>query len=244
MLFEKFFAHFKKKETPDEIFKKLKANKHSVSEKELDDYTANLQILAAEFIQTGQTAALDKLAFLMACVEKEKQALAVGINQFVFRDDIDEFLKRRDIEESSIKLIELSDYPRRIPADIQKKIKETKNIYDKFYVLFTDYTGTVTKNYQREKEITRKDRDPILFGVYTQTQRSGNDRFARVTQRHLNDKFYVIGDWVDEYCDLTLDKFVQLSGKKDIVKSVETPVTLADIAKELERIKTGNEGLV
>ena len=126
MLFEKFFARFKKKETPDEIFKKLKANKHSVSEKELDDYTANLQILAADFIQTGQTAALDKLAFLMACVEKEKQALAVGINQFVFRDDIDEFLKRRDIEESSIKLIELSDYPRRIPADIQKKIKETK----------------------------------------------------------------------------------------------------------------------
>ena len=124
MLFEKFFARFKKKETPDEIFKKLKENKHSVSEKELDDYTANLQVLAAEFIQTGQTAALDKLAFLMSCVEKEKQALAVGVNQFVFRDDIDEFLKRRDIEESSIKLIELSDYPRRIPVDVQQKIKQ------------------------------------------------------------------------------------------------------------------------
>lgn len=99
----------------------------------------------------------------MSCVDKERKALKEGINQFIFRDDIDEFLKRRDIEESSIKLIELSDYPRRIPTEIQVKIKRTKKIYDKFYVLFTDYSGTVTKNYQREKEIKRKDKDPILL---------------------------------------------------------------------------------
>lgn len=57
----------------------------------------------------------------------------------------------------------------------------------------------------------------------------------------LNDKFYVIGDWVDEYCDLTLDKFVQLSGKKNVVKSVETPVSFEEIMKELERIQPNEE---
>ena len=49
------------------------------------------------------------------------------------------------------------------------KIKRTKKIYDKFYVLFTDYSGTVTKNYQREKEIKRKDKDIFIcnaFGFY------------------------------------------------------------------------------
>lgn len=235
-----FLERLRKKDNPDKIFKELKVNKHTITDEDLNEYVKNMQIMAAEFIQTGQTAALDKLAFLMSCVDKERKALKEGIDQFIFRDDIDEFLKRRDIEESSIKLIELSDYPRRIPSEIQDKIKKTKKIYDKFYVLFTDYSGTVTKNYQREKEIKRKDKDPILFGTFQVIERS-SDRFSQPTKRMLNDKFYVIGDWVDEYCDLTLDKFVQLSGKKDVVKSVETPVSFEEIMKELERIKPNEE---
>ena len=44
-----------------------------------------------------------------------------------------------------------------------------------------------------------KEKDPILFG----------------TLDYEPDKLYFIADWIDEYCDLTLDKFVQTIKKND-----------------------------
>lgn len=240
---KKIFKKEAKTESPDEIFKRLKANKHAASEEDLNDYKSNLEVLASEFIKTGQYKSLEKVAFLIKCVEDEKKLVSLGINQYVFRDDIDEFLSRRDIEESSIRLIELSDYPRRIPADIQEKILKTKDVFSHMYVMFTDYTGNVTKNHMREKEIEKKDKDPILFGTFQTTSSElstflgGKDVVERIPTRLLNDKFYVVGDWVDEYCDLTLDKFVALSGKDDIVSDIKEPATLDDIQKALTAFK-------
>ena len=245
-IFEKFFKKIKKEESfenPDVIFKKLKDNKYTSTSDNLEDYRQNLQKLASEFIETGQYKSLEKIAFLMKCVDKEKELVKLGVNQYVFRDDIDEFLSRRDIEKSDIRLIELSDYPRRIPKDIQKKIKETKNIFSHMYVMFTDYTGNVTKNHMREKEIKRKDKDPILFGTFqdlgqdSETFFNGDVFRRKVPVRLLNDQFYVIGDWVDEYCDLTLDKFIALSGKDDIVSEINSPVTIEEIEKAIKSFR-------
>lgn len=237
-LFHKDRPAFEPKvKSPDQIFKELKETRTHVTDEELEEYKKNLEILAAEFIQTGQYRSLEKLAFLIECVDKEKEVLKVGVNEYIFRDDIDEFLQRRNIKESSIKLISLSDYPRQIPADIQVKIKKTKYIFDKMYVLFTDYTSTVTRNYQREQHIKAKDKDPILFGVFETARKDKSGSF--IESRMLNDRFYVIGDWVDEYCDLTLDKFVSLSKKprKEIVHPVVQPVSLEEIKKELEKVR-------
>lgn len=238
---KKLFKNESKIESPDVIFQKLKKNQHSVTIKTLDDYYKKAAKLATECIETEQIYALEKLTFLMKCIEKEKQLLPLGISNFIFRDDIDEFLSRRDIQESSIKIIELSDYPRRIPKEIQKKIKESKHLFDKMYVLFTDYTESVTKNYQREKEIKRKDKDPILFGTF-QTIDIPENRMLDV-KRQLNDKFYVIGDWVDEYCDLTLEKFISLTSpevvhpinEQEFIKSLDEIITETSKLKEMEK---------
>ena len=75
-----------------------------------------------------------------------------------------------------------------------------------------------------EKE--RKDKDPIMFGNIFEDGKPSK-------------KMYVIGDWVDDFCDLTLDKMLQqLAEKKDINKEdVLNKVTdfsdLDDIEKAL-----------
>lgn len=230
-----------KKETPNEIFKKLKDSKKEVSEESLNEYYKNASLIAESFIQTRQIDSLEKLTYLMSCVEKEKEVLKYGINQYIFRDDIEDFLERRDIQASNIKLIELEDYPRIIPNDIRKKIEKTKNIFDKMYVLFTDYSGVVAKEHMRDNKIKGKDKDPILFGTFQRIDRS-QDAFARVTSRVMNDKFYVIGDWVDEYCDLTLDKLVAMTSN-DIVKEITVPRTLEEINKTLSNMKKGEENV-
>ena len=48
-----FLKKFVKKDSPDKIFKELKANKHTISDEELNKYVKNMQIMASEFIQTG-----------------------------------------------------------------------------------------------------------------------------------------------------------------------------------------------
>lgn len=227
----------KKAKSANQIFQELKSSRTKVTPEDLEEYQKNLELLSAEFIQTGQYKSLEKMAFLIECIEKEKKAIQVGVDEYIFRDDIDEFLSQRNVQESSIKLISLKDYPRQIPPEIQEKIKKTKKVFNQMYVLFTDYTSTVTKNYQREEHIKTRDRDPILFGVFEESKADPSHRF--IETRMLNDRFYVIGDWVDEYCDLTLDKFVSLSKKErqDIVHPVIQPVSLEEIKAELEKIK-------
>ncbi len=226
-----------KVKSANQIFQELKATRTKVTPEDLEEYKNNLELLSAEFIQTGQYKSLEKMAFLIECIEKEKKAIEVGVDEYIFRDDIDEFLSQRNVQESSIKLISLKDYPRQIPPEIQEKIKKTKKVFNQMYVLFTDYTSTVTKNYQREERIQTRDRDPILFGVFEDAKVDPKHHF--VESRMLNDRFYVIGDWVDEYCDLTLDKFVSLSKKarEDIVHPVIQPVSLEEIKAELEKVR-------
>ena len=64
-----------------------------------------------------------------------------------------------------------------------------KCIFDEFWVLYLDYTGKELKT-NKEKI---KEKDPILFGCFS---------FAP-------ERFFYITDWVDDFCDLTLEKFVE-----------------------------------
>ena len=79
-------------------------------------------------------------------------------------------------------------------------------IFDNYCILHYDpekksYAQTI----EEQKRETQKRRDPILFGLI----RGSN-------------KLYYITDWVDEFCDLTLDKFVEtLQIEKDSLKMKE-----------------------
>ena len=137
----------------------------------------------------------------MSIISKERQLLQEGINVFVLKEDIEEYIKQ--VEKKVVKVIELDQYPRSIPDDIVEKVARLKelNLFDRYYVVFTDYTGEVEKRVTAEK----RRKDPIIFGAFEQKIDGIWDIF---------DRFYFIADWEDEYCDLTLTKMVDAMSKK------------------------------
>ena len=114
----------------------------------------------------------------------------MGIDTFVYKDKIEDYIE--NVADKSVKIIELSRYMREVPDDLVETVEKTKDLFDEFYVVFTDYTGAEERKVQKEKRY----KDPILFGAFK-------------NQRNVADRFYFLGDWVDEYCDLTLDKMIE-----------------------------------
>ena len=154
----------KKKEieelNPSEYFNNLKDKIQNITDEELVEFYQGCLTLVEKYKITGQKRVIQKLRFLVDCVEKEREAVKLGINSFVYREDIEEYID--NISKDVVKIIELENYPREIPDEIVDIISKTKDIFDQFYVVFTDYTGEVEKQVSKE----RRDKDPILFGSF------------------------------------------------------------------------------
>lgn len=213
--------------SPQEYFDYLKGKKETVTDKKLTEFYNGCLTLVEKYKVTGQKKVIQKLKFLVDCVDRERAIVKLGINTFVYREDIEEYID--NISKNTVKIIELENYPREIPDKIVETIAKTKDIFDQMYVVFTDYTGNVEK----EVEKTRRDKDPILFGTFQKRLDNSNDRF--VGEILVNDRFYYLGDWVDEYCDLTMDKFLEESGKEKL-KTINTPINASEITAELNRL--------
>lgn len=177
---------------------------------------------------TGQTEALKKLIFQLDCIEKERKLVSMGIDTFVYQDDVELYID--SVAKNVVKIIELSRYEREIPDNIVAIIEKTKPIFDQFYVLFTDYTGKVERKVEKE----RREHDPILFGTF-------QDKTAQV----LVDRFYFLGDWVDDFCDLTLTKMVSETKTKmgkNIEMKISTPKDIEELKKQLSQLQSGQDG--
>lgn len=211
---------------PTEYFEGLKSKVQNITDEELVEFYHGCPSLVEKYKITGQKRVIQKLRFLVDCVEKEREAVKLGVNSFVYREDIEEYIDK--ISKDVVKIIELENYPREIPDKIVDIIAQTKDIFDQFYVVFTDYTGEVEKQVQKE----RRDKDPILFGSFQKN--TGTNNFNR-TEIVMSDRFYFLGDWVDEYCDLTMDKFLKEAGK-DKLKAIGTPKNIEEIRAELNRL--------
>ena len=207
-----------------QYFNYLKEKKQTVTDKDLKDLYNGYLLLVEKYSITGQKRVIEKLRFLADNIEKEMQVVGLGINSFVYRDDIEDYID--NISKNVVKIIELENYPRDIPDNIVQVIAKTKDIFDKMYVVFTDYTGKAEKEVAKE----RREKDPMLFGTF-QKPRTDTRNGGVV----LNDRFYFLGDWEDEYCDLTMDKFLQEIGKEKL-QTVVIPTNTDEIKEELERL--------
>jgi len=215
-----------KEMSPSEYFNNLKDKKQHITDKELVEFYQGCLTLVEKYKITGQKRVIQKLRFLVDCVEKEREVVKLGINSFVYREDIEEYIDK--ISKDVVKIIELENYPRAIPDEIIDVIAKTKNIFDQFYIVFTDYTGEIERQVQKE----RRDKDPILFGSFQKN--TSTDDFHR-QEIVMSDRFYFLGDWVDEYCDLTMDKFLKETGKEKL-KEIGTPKNIDEIRAELNRL--------
>ena len=205
--------------TPQQYFEQVKERKHNITDEELVKVYDNCLELLNKYKITGQKKGMRKLMFHLECIEKEREIVKMGINTFIYRDDIEEYIDT--VAKDTVKIIELENYEREIPDEIVEVIAATKDKFDQLYVVFTDYTGKV----ERQIENERRDKDPILFGT-----------FQNQSNRTVIDRFYYLGDWEDEYCDLTLDKMVnetEKAGKRNIVKTISTPSDIEELKEQL-----------
>lgn len=205
--------------TPQEYFAAVKERKHSITDEQLRAVYDNCLELLNKYRITGQRDGMRKLMFHLQCVEKERKIVQMGINTFVYRDDVEYYIDQ--VADDVVKIIDLESYEREIPDEIVEIIQRTKDKFDQLYVVFTDYTGQMERKVEKE----RQSKDPILFGT-----------FQNQSMRTVIDRFYYLGDWVDEYCDLTLDKMVNETknvGKRNIAHTIKTPEDMAQLKDQL-----------
>lgn len=177
--------------TPYEYFQNMKGKLQTMDDERLEKVYQNAIYLAERYNRTGQTKGLRKLKFHIESIVKEKQILDAGINKFVYRSDIEEYIQ--DVADKQVVILDLKSYERNLPDEIIEALEKVKDLFDEFYIVCTDYTGEMTRRVQQE----RREKDPILFGAFLDREKNA-----------INERFYYIGDWIDDYCDLTLDKMV------------------------------------
>ena len=208
--------------SPQQYFDAVKSRKQNMTDEKLCAVYDNCLTLLNKYYITGQRVGMEKLLFHLDCIEKEREIVSMGIDTFVYRDDIEFYIE--EVAESVVKIIDIESYEREIPDDVVNIVSRVKDKFDQLYIVFTDYTG----NAERKVEEERRRKDPILFGTF-QDEKS----------RSINDRFYYLADWVDEYCDLTLDKMVNEVRKnsgKNIEHKISTPEDLEELKSQLSFI--------
>lgn len=211
--------------TPQEYFDAMKDKKNTVTSEDLKKIYENCLELANKYRITGQIRGLRKILFCMESIEKEQKLVEMGITTFIYKDDIDFYIdtvaKTNRRKEKPIKIIELERYEREIPDKIVDVIDKTKELFDQMYVVYTDYTGKE----ERKIEAERQQKDPILFGTFQNREK-----------KVCIDRFYYLGDWIDEFCDLTLDKMINETEKigRNIVRTLTTPKDVKELREYID----------
>ena len=146
-------------------------------------------------VTVGQTALVEDLLRGLVTNKYESVLFAEGLYYVVNEQQMVSFVKQC---EKGIKLEYVKNFTRPMPQDIVDKIAKINQleVFDNYVVLYYDPDGKIYKETAKEEA---KRKDPIIFGVIAGSE-----------------KLYYVADWIDEYCDLTLEAFIDAIGvKKD-----------------------------
>ena len=164
----------------------------------------------------GQTALQEELIRGLITNRYESVLYAEGCYYAVTEQQVARFASEC---EKGLKLSYLKNFSRPIPQEVIDKIAKMNEleVFDNYVILYYDPEGTVYKETAYEEA---KRRDPIIFGVIAGSK-----------------KLYYVADWIHEYCDLTLDAFVDSLGieKEDLRLDAE------EIKKAKEQEKQENK---
>ena len=166
----------------------------------------------------GQTALQEELIRGLITNRYESVLYAEGCYYAVTEEQVAKFASQC---EKGLKLSYLKNFSRPIPQEVIDKVTKMNEleVFDNYVILYYDPEGKVYKETAYEEA---KRRDPIIFGVIAGSK-----------------KLYYVADWIDEYCDLTLDAFVDALGieKDDLHFDAEE----IKKAKELEKQENKTE---
>lgn len=225
-IFDKIKSLFKKKETEvkeDEkymdalqFFSLVKASsKESVItyRDRVSDYLKSIH----NAVTVGQTALVEDLLRGLVTNKYESVLFAEGLYYVVNESQMVSFVKQC---ETGIKLEYIKNFTRPMPQDIVDKIAKINQleVFDNYVVLYYDPYGKIYKETAKEEA---KRKDPIIFGVIAGSE-----------------KLYYVADWIDEYCDLTLEAFIDAIGvKKDELHLDYNPSKVKEDNKSKEETK-------
>jgi hypothetical protein len=171
---------------PIVVFKFTKDRFRMLERKEL---TARLekvsQILESTHI-TNQIALRDKIQDKFGKFLREQEMITCGFTKYLEREILQAFID--SVKDKAIKITPVKNYIRLIPKDVKEsmEIAKDKKLFDDFVVIHCDPENKAIEKTREEKK------DPILCGVIKESPR-----------------YYFVGDWQDELCDLTMDQILE-----------------------------------
>jgi len=141
--------------------------------------------------KAGQKALEEQLRDGVAIDRAETQLVSMGLSRYLTEAALVEFVKKCP---KGLRLDWISNFTRVVPEEVlAKKVSaDNRKIFDNYVVLHYDPQRKAWAETAAEK-LARK--DPVLFGVLKGSR-----------------KLYFVGDWVDEYCDLTLEQIANALG--------------------------------
>lgn len=210
---------------PRLYFSYVKSKLNKIEKEKLAKRIDKLRSMVVSADDMDQQALYESLSLMLAVAIRESEAYVCGFSRWIERKSIDKFIYA--VRERTVKFEELEKFPRVIPEKVRVKIRncKNKNLFDDYWILYTDYTKEVLKT---TKEKVRE-KDPIVFG-----------RFS-----YQENILYPIGDWVDEYCDITLEKVVEKLRKDDPLYQLNEVPEMSEksIQKLLAEVKVRHDRL-
>lgn len=185
-------------ENPEEFFKAIKESISTVENRDLDSIHEFYVNSIKQATELGQVALAEQLLAKKDLIKLETILIQNNFHKFVSEKDVVQFGTKFGIK--NLHLTWVKNFNRMIPAEVyeQKRKADALKVFDNYVILHTDATGeSVSETAEERKKRIEREKDPILFGLIKDSR-----------------KLYYIGDWVDDYCDLTLDKVLSVLEKK------------------------------
>lgn len=179
--------------TIKEYFNEFKTNIEELNY--IDDIANHYEAILQKAESLNQTALVEKLRDMIEVVRAESYLIGTDLNKFITEKNVCDLYKKVG-KDKNLKLTWLKNFARVIPDIVfdAKKLADAKLVFDNYVILHYDPKNNGDKLTKEELE---KKKDPILFGVIKNSR-----------------KLYYIADWIDEYCDLTLEQIVSILGNK------------------------------
>lgn len=193
-LLKKLIAYVRKKlypenSNPSEVNDFFINVKQSLAEiAVVDNYKKMYDEALGDAKKAGQKALVEKIKNQIEVFANETKLIALGNIKYITDEQLIEFVKKC---ERGLRLDWIKNFTRDIPKEVLNKkiLCDDRGVFDNYCILHYDPDGKSSELTEKEKE---RRKDPILFGLLKGSK-----------------KLYYVGDWIDEFCDLTFDKIIE-----------------------------------
>lgn len=202
--FNKWLDYFKKKKIEKKktmtilnFFTSLATSLNDITV--LHDTAIHYENAIGNAMKAGQVSLVEKLKSRLDSAKSELQLVNAGLTKYLLEDQVVDFYVKTN-SDKKLKLTWIKNFIKPIPSDILKvkEILDNQLIFDNYVILHYDPNDDATDLTDFEKkELERRKKDPIIFGLINGSRR-----------------LYYVGDWIDEYCNLTLDVVVETLQEK------------------------------